>query len=270
MTLTTIAGLNTALPGQRKDGCKTFTPAAGFWRSTWLDAGAPGTGVAPSSSIAGDVPTSATLGAFPFTNPSSGITQIGRLLAGLNVNGSSAGCVLALYDRLLQTGNSSGISATSTSAQTINSTALTRPDANGNQAEAWYEVYVVMGAGTPTVTLTYTNPAGTASRTGSSGALPTTMPVGRTGQFSMQSGDDGVKSVQTWQSSATFTSGTIGLVLRRLIAFVPLFGGHSVTQVDGLGLALPRVYDDACIETLIFATSANQHQDPFTVHLVNG
>lgn len=271
MALTTLAALNSALPGQRFEWQKT--PAglvSAAWYSPWTVAGLPGQGVAPSSGLGGNVPTSATVGAFPFVNPASGFSYLARLNATMGISGSSSPLTLAVYDRLW---HNSGISSTITTAQTVSANdaaavALTRSGAVG--AEAWWEVYVVMGAGTPTVTLTYTNQSGTSSRTGSSGALATTMALGRTERFTLNAGDTGVKSIQTWQASATFSSGTIGLVIRKLLCAEFLEAKGSPSVRDALRTGMPRIYDDACLEVLFLPTTGTAPNCPFSMFVAQG
>lgn len=256
MALTTLASVNAALPGMKQEYVKAVAVTAGAWNSAWLLTGPPGTGVAPSSGVAGDVPTDATAGSFPFTNPSSGNTYLARLDGYAQAAGAGP-TMLAVYDRLW---HNSGISSTATTAQTIQASTplvpLTRPDADGGSAEAWLEVYAAMGSGTPTVTLTYTDQSGNTGQSGSSGALVTTMAAGRTVPFQLAAGDTGVRSIQTWQASATFTSGTIGLVLRRCLTMLSL-QVNTPSSFDALACGLPRVYDDACLELLWFSQSAN-------------
>lgn len=259
MAFTTLAQINAALPGQWFGWNKTPVGlASGAWYSSWTVAGAPGQGVAPSSGVAGNVPTSATAGAIPFINPTAQNTHIGRLEGAYVIAGNANPTQVAVYDRLW---HDSGIDVTLTTAQTIQSAPpvavpLTRPDALGAQVEAWWEVYATMGAGTPTVTLTYTDQDGNTGNSGSSGALGTTMPLGRTGRFSLASGDTGVRSIQTWQANATFTSGTIGLVQRRRLLCHELQPSGLPTTLDAIECGVPRVYDDACLEVLFFASSS--------------
>jgi hypothetical protein len=248
MAITTMDGLVASFPGQLKSLYKTFTPQSlGFYTSLLTLTGIPGAGVAPSSGLAGDVPSDATAGAIPFTNPGSGNTYLGKFAGAGNQLGT-----LSLYDRLW---HNSGVSATSTSAQTINSVALTRPDANGEGVEAWFQIYATMGSGTPTLTISYTNQDGTSGRTGTS-ATVTTMAVGRTGPFTLESGDTGVRSIQSLTLSATMSSGTIGLVLRRRIAsvVVPVAGSGDVFDIFELGM--PQIYNDACLEFVWLAGAA--------------
>lgn len=269
MALTTMAQVLTALPGQQLDVLKSgLAGVAGQFTSGWLLGGQPVAGSAPSSGLAGDIPTKATTGAISFVNPAGGNgLYFARSVASLVTASLTSGGALYLYDRLW---HNSGIDATSTSAQTINSATLTRPDALGNGAELWWQVYALMGAGTPTVTATYTNPAGTGSRSGSSGVLPTTMAAGRTGPFTLNSGDEGVKSVQTWQASATFTSGTIGLVIRRQVAMLTTRVDARSTIEDALEAAMTSVPSDACLELLWLVSDTATRGAIAELHLVEG
>jgi hypothetical protein len=247
MALETMDAVNAALPGWR------LPLANAAWFSGWLATGLPAAGVAPSSGLAGDVPTDATAGSIgSFVNPASGNTYLGRVTTFQSQSGNTSNSVLAIYDRLW---HNSGIDRTLTTAQTINSVALTRPDANGENVEAWWEVYVTMGTGTPTVTLTYTDQSGNTGNSGSSGALTASMVAGRTERFTMAAGDTGVRSIQTWQGSATFgTVGTIGLVMRRPVALLNVPLGVQASH-DAVSMGLPRIYDDACIEVLAWSIS---------------
>ncbi len=258
MAFTTLAGVTAAVGSAQKltfmktvanAGISTGTPV---FVSAWTVAGLPGQGVAPSSGLAGDVPTDATTGSFPFTNPTSGDLYLARM----HVRDSFAGHsyqYLTVYDRLW---HNSGIGVTTLTAQTVNSVALTRPNSNGDTAELWWEVYATMGSGTPTWTASYTNSAGTSGRTATSSVMATTNPVGRTGPFNLDSGDTGVRSVQSVTISATHTSGTQGLVIRRPVTSIRQFS-YKTLRVDPLTLGLPRISNDACLE-LIWHTLSNQ------------
>jgi hypothetical protein len=133
MPFATMQDIIDALPGQNVGFQKAFTTAgggAGVWWSAWG-------GTTPSSGLAGAVVSDADTGAIPFANANAGNhLHIGRAQvgAGSTTTGVVSG-VLSLYDRLWQ---NSGIDRTSTSAQTINSVALNRPDNTGFDVEAWH------------------------------------------------------------------------------------------------------------------------------------
>lgn len=251
MAITTMAQVTTALPGQRLSFERAITIASGAWVSPWLGGGFPAQGVTPSSGLSGDVPTAATVGALALVNAGSGALALARLhasLTGLGVTG-----VVMLYDRLWQ---NSGTNVTITTGQTVNSVALTRPDANGGQAEAWWQVYATMGTGTPQVTLAYTDQDGNTAQSAVSGVLATAMAVGRTGPFQLAAGDTGVRSIQTWTADATFTSGTIGLVIRRLLAIAPIMGGNMDALSDVLRSGLVAIPANACLELVVYGGSS--------------
>jgi hypothetical protein len=127
-----------------------------------------------------------------------------------------------------------------------------------------------MGAGTPTVTLAYTDQDGNTETTGTSGALGSAMANGRTNPFTLAEGDTGVASIQTWTASATFTSGTIGLVIRRLVCLKEFPDLTRPAIHDALSVGLPRVYDDACLEVLLRVTANSPINGSLSMHLVQG
>jgi len=254
VTITTLDGLIAALGNnqQRASFAKNAANGAtGTPIGLFCVAGTPGAAANPSSGVAGDVPTKATPGAFIFTNPTAPAkTYISRIALMMG----NVSCALHFYDRLW---HNSGLSATSTSAQTVNSVALTRPDANGDDVEAWWHVYSAAGSGNPTsVTISYTNQAGTSGRTGTLSNFVASAPTHRTLPFTLQSGDTGVRSIQSYTQNVSLGSGTIGLVLRRKIVTLIAPVSNNVAMADGFALGLPLVNDDACIE-LIAHIAAN-------------
>lgn len=219
----------------------SFTPAAvAGYHSLWLTAGTPGAGVAPSSGVAGSVPTSATAGAVPFSNVTNSYMGL------LYMSATQAGALM-IYDRLW---HNSGLSVTSTAGQTVNSVALTRPDALGSQVEAWLDIYAAMGAGTPAITLSYTDQDGNAANTATLQGLVSAATASRAFRFSLASGDSGVRSIQTYTASATMTSGTMGLVLRRRIAAASVALASTGVTLDAIRAGLPRINDSACLELM--------------------
>lgn len=268
MALATLAAVLDALPGQVIEFVRATTSSVtpGQYSSLWTGTGVPAPAANPSSGLAGDVPTSATVGALPFVNPASGGTYLAR--ANATTPGGSNANVLFVFDRLW---HNSGIDATLLTAQTVNSVALTRPDALGADVSLWWQTYATMGTGTPTVSVVYTNQAGTGSKTATSGALTTAMVSNRTGLFQLASGDTGVRSVQTWQASATFTSGTIGLVMRRLLAVVPVVAANNANgssqTFDAIACGLAAIPNNACLDVLLL-TNTVAAGAPYAGHLM--
>ena len=178
---------------------------------------------------------------------------------------------------------------TTTGAQTLNNT-VTLPTrdrtgtANGVGVQALVVPSTVMGAATPTITLNYTNAAGTAGRaTPSSPALPTgnsAAPVtqvvysgtgaGKYGPFlPLAAGDTGIRSVQSISLSASYVSGVLNLILCRPLLTLPMTTIGVACERDLLNQvpSLPRVYDGACLQWMMYAGAATPVNSAFYGHL---
>lgn len=232
----------------------TGVVVAGRPWSSWATAGTPGAG-GYDTTAAGATRTSATAGAILKSDPTGG--QFSYLYKFLGVS-SAQGGVLYLVDRLWQGG---GLNPTLTTAQTVNSVAWPSrcptsatddtPSINGHGVLVGLEVSASTGAGTPTLTLTYTNSAGTGSRT-STNIDPTvaSSAAGTFYRFGWQAGDAGIRSIQSYQQSATWTSGTINLVAYRIVGSIPLIGAGIPAQIDWVSGGADRIYDSACLQML--------------------
>lgn len=239
MAITTMDGV---IAGMRppeeflKVGAAT---TAGRFYSPFYVAGRPGAATAPSPGIAGAALTSYT-GQIPWTNPSSGNSYVARVSASCNTPGT-----LLICDRLW---HNSGISVTATTSQTINSATWPARDrdgsTNGEGVMIGAEVSTVMGAGTPTWTMGYTNSAGTAGRSIVTAAQSATMAVGSFIPIQLAAGDTGVRSIQSWQQSATMTSGVYHLVAYRVLARIDLSLANIGQTQDAIAAGFTRCYND--------------------------
>jgi hypothetical protein len=255
MAISTLDGLIAALGGSSsvKRWALTkgsITTAAGAYHALFTAPGIPGAAANPSSGVAGDIPTDATAGALPFTNPSSPALSYLTMLAA----SANAGGTLYLYDRLW---HNSGLSATSTSSQTVNSTALTRPNANGDDAELWLDILAATGSGANAPTVSYTDAAGNTGNTGTCIGYSASSIIYRTYPFQLASGDTGVRSVQSYTNSVSMSSGTIALVIRRKLATIQIPAAGYGMVLDGFEAGLPQIPDDACLELLYHAGSTS-------------
>lgn len=226
----------------------TATLVAGRPASLWPLAGSPGAGSFDSSLNGVTLSSSSSLvnGQLLHTNPSSGNSYIHRLAA----NATQAGMLLVL-DRLWHNG---GYTITSTSAQ--NSTTPTWPSRCPTSATDWTpstngygvmlacEISAATGAGTPTITASYTNESGTASRTATN-IINTvaSSAIGATYFLGLQAGDEGVRSLQSVTLSATWTSGTMNMVAYRMLAALELPGAFIPNAIDFLTGGGVRLYD---------------------------
>lgn len=229
---------------------QSITTTANRFYSLWKSAGVPSAASTPPTG-AGEAPTRATTGALRFTNPAGSDK---KHLLSFGVMGPTAG-VLTLIDRLVHT---SGLSGTSTSAQTVNTTALTRrTDAIGVMCAL--EVYTQLGGTSRTATISYTNSDGVAGRTGTI-VIPATALAGEfIGPMTLQAGDVGVQSVQTVTlSGSTGTAGDFGVVLYYELGTVPYNAATYEERDFVLQITnMPELKSDSCLALVALATTTS-------------
>jgi hypothetical protein len=248
--------INTSVSGLTKNWGKTGTAsdAASYHYGYWKDAGVLGAWAPGTPGLAGratDGATSTDAGCIFF--PDAGAGKV-RYLTGGSITSTVVGS-FALYDVLWV---NSGLVVTTTTGQTINSVALPARDANGatNGEGCMIGIYAVGALGNAAVvsnsTITYTNSAGTGSRTATLSAtnpnnFPATPVIGTVVWFELAAGDTGVQSIQTVTLNTTLTSGTASVFIARKLIDLPVSVanvGFSYTLNNGNGVVLP---DNACI-----------------------
>lgn len=258
MAITTLAGIRSGLVPTFfiTKGLNNPTMAGQNLQSFWgAQLGGFPTNGAFDNTLNGVVLTTPLTGAIPYTNPLSGNSYLARF----QINGTRTQAFM-LCDRLWHNGN---YDITSTSAQ--NSTTPTWParDENGATAGAGVllglEISAATGAGTPTITVSYTNSAGTSGRTATN-IIPAvaTSGIGNFYLLSLQAGDVGVKSVESLTLNATWTSGTMNLVAFRPLCWLPQPTPGTAVGADAITAAMPRIYDSSVLFVLgsIAATNA--------------
>ncbi len=250
MTISTEDQLIAGLQSPETIFKTTFTGVAGGqFHSPQYVAGRPGAMTAPSSGLAGATVTSSRAGMLPLTAAVSG-QQI--YLAGFDAaQGGNVGAVL-IVDRLW---DNSGISVTTTTGQTVNSATWPTRDASGSTAGAGIlvgvEVSATLGNGAvANTTLTYTNSAGVASRTGTIASFPAAAVVGTFVPFALAAGDVGIRSIQTLTLGTSYVSGTMHLVAYRILAILPTPTANLGNAQDFLQLGLPKVWDASALQPL--------------------
>lgn len=226
--------------------------AAGVPHNLRYSAGRPGASAAPAPGINGQAVTAASyLGEIPRANPGSGNAYLARLAATSSVVGQ-----LMLIDRLW---DNSGLSVTSTSAQAITPATIPARDNNGTTNGAGVlaavEWSAAGGSGTPNITLTYTDQDGNTGATSVIVVGNATPAAGTFELLSLAAGDTGIRAPTSFIQSATRTSGTMHLVLFRLLATLELTAANIGNAIDALTSGMPRIYDDSCLE-LVFIPNA--------------
>ena len=166
-------------------------------------------------------------------------------LAQMKATFATAGTI-HLYDRVW---SCSGFNGTLTTAQSVvGFPTLTRPDANGVGLEIWIECYTATGATASNITVQYTNSSGVSGRNTVSTAHITSMPINRMYQVPLQSGDVGVKSIQSVTLSAsTGTVGSFGVTLCRRLSSIAGLVANVGQTMDFTQLGLPQIYDNSAL-----------------------
>lgn len=255
--------LTSTVTGMTRSFGKTGTAsdAAGYHYGYWKDAGLLGAWAPGTPGLAGrttDGTTSTDAGCIFF--PDAGAGKVRYL-----TNATMAATVASAYSLWDVVWVNSGLVVTTTTGQTINSVAFPARDDNGSADGEGYRIgiYAVAALGNAAVvsnsTITYTNSAGTGSRTATLAAtvpqnFPTTPVIGTVVWFQLQAGDTGVQSIETVTLNTTLTSGTASVFVARKLVDVPVSVANVNFSKDinaGKGVVL---YDNACI--LPFAQTA--------------
>lgn len=153
--------------------------------------------------------------------------------------------------------------------------------ADGKGVMAFITPIVVMGAGTPTLQLSYTNPASASGRlTPVAPSLPianATAPVGQilysgtgAGKYGpfvpLQAGDNGILSIQSITQSATMTSGVYAIVLCKPVGLpLPITTLGVPAERDYINQlpSMPIIPDGACLSWLQYAGANTPVNTPY-------
>jgi len=194
---------------------------------------------------------------------------------------TTAPCILMLVDLL---GFYRVSTVTTTTPQALNNS-VTLPrytDGAGVQAFMWNTNTTAMGAATPNLSINYTNSAGTAGRT-----TPTTLPVGKTAAANglilysgtgagkywpfmpLQSGDAGIRSIQSVTISTSYVSGEFSIALCKPLLTLPIttLGVASERDLMNQIPSLPQVFDGANLVWMIYHGAATPVNSALYGHL---
>lgn len=272
----------------QKSTFATTAHTAGLWYSLFRGGGNPAadTILGTGTNLAFQALTDTTSGAtgIPHGGNVGGGTGFKHILnaAAQTAAVTTAPCVLMLVDLL---GFYPITTVTTTGNQTLNNSVTLPRYTDGAGVQAFITPSTVMGAGTPNISIGYTNSANVASR-----ATPATLPAGNTaaavtsivysgtgaGKFGpfmpLQAGDAGIRSVQTINLSATYTSGVLNLVLCKPLLTMPIttLGVTAERDLVNQFMSMPKVYDGACLAWLMLAGAATPVATPLSGHLEFG
>lgn len=232
----------------RDGGAAATATISGRPASLWRYDGQPSAGATPTTVAA---PDNTTTGGLKQTDPGGGRT---KWLTQFWAAGLNAGTVI-LYDRLLHIG---GLSATTTTAQTVGGTLTRYTDGVGNMA--WCEIYTIIGTTATTITMSYTDQGGASGNTSAAVAFGGTnnREVSRVIMLPLASGDTGIQAVASVTVLAsTTTAGNFGLTVGHPLAYANIDCSGTVGWRDFVsGLpGMPEVKTDACLALLWIPTT---------------
>ena len=232
------------------------TLVAGRPFTPFYTAGIPGAATANASGVAGAALTSYA-GQIGIPT-ASGNTHLMRFSG---VSSAQAGMLL-LGDRLW---HNSGLSVTTTGAQTVNSVAWPARDENGATdgagVQIGLEISTATGNGNANPSISYTNSAGTAGKTGSMvTAYVNASAIGSFYPFSLAAGDVGVRSIQSLTLGTSMISGAFALVAYRVLATLELPAAGIPNAVDALTSGMPRLYDTSVPFLLFYPSTTTTTQ----------
>ena len=208
---------------------------------------------APTASVALDKTAAQSIG--PIPNATSGKLQI---LGGRFNTSGTAGATVVAIDLLNVSG---GLSAAVTTEQTTNlpTAPLTR-HTGGDGVMIGLVIYTILGTTATTISVRYTNQAGTANRTSTVTSFGTSgfREAARLIQIPLAAGDTGVRSVEGVTLAATTgTAGNFGVCLFKPLMTFSLDSTTGTMPIDavssgGMIGSMAEFDDDACLTFMAF------------------
>ncbi len=258
-----ITALTTNATGQRIDFNKTSLGATVQASSydLWQAGGQPAAGTFGTALTGRHIDGTYAAG-MDFTNPTAPATlHLLSFGAGSTV---SLGTLL-LYDRVYEY----PFTGTVLSGTFVAPTLQARDAAGATAGAGLYmmlETFSATARAAVTVTPSYTNSAGTASRTnaftstaGTALAGGLSNPTGSPFIIPLASGDVGVRSIQSYTLSASALAANMCLTIFRPLAYLPVLAAQSYVERDlVLQLAgLPRIYNDSALSLMLISNTTS-------------
>lgn len=263
MAITTVAGVSSGLLPPTyiwKNSNTTSNAGTLEFITSWYGTGFPPAATAYTGGTAGQAITTLPAAAIPLPNPPAGqnsyLARVNRL-----GNNNSNPVNLMLIDRLWE---NSGLNRTINTPQLITTNSWAPRDLNQSvDGEGVYialEVSTSVTGGTtaPAISMSYTNSAGAAGRTGTVLTSRLNPPQGQFFPFMLDAGDTGVRSIQSVTFSVSW--GSAGVL--HLVAFRPLVVCTSSSNAtrdtfeDAVTMAMPRLFDNTVLQTVTLAFNA--------------
>lgn len=234
---------------------QTATTVAAQWHTLFDRAGAIGAGsLAIGNTANGLVPTDANTG-FPDLPALAGAEEM--YLAGIDF-GSTVACRLKVYDRLFHAGSYSLTSLATTNLTAQPSYLGRLPGSLYSGLEIWLEFNAAVSATATTVSVGYTNQAGTAGRSTGATASLSGFITGRMLRLPYQAGDSSPQLISSITVGGTVaTTGSVNVIVAR-----PIWSGRVLVANGGdtHGIErtkLKRLFADSALCAMVAADSTS-------------
>jgi hypothetical protein len=201
----------------------------------------------PTTSVALDKNSAQSMGPIPAVT--GRLTMLGARISTSNYSAAS----MMVVDLLNVSG---GLNATLTTAQTTNlpTAALTR-HTSGEGVMAGIVIYTIIGTTATTVTISYTNSAGTSGRISTATIIGGGFyrEVGILIPIPLQGADKGFRSIESVTlAGTTGTAGNFGVCLFKPLAMISLESATGAMPLDSVSTgciigSLAEIHPDACL-----------------------
>jgi hypothetical protein len=271
--ITTRAALVTArtsinLPGFVSKNA-TATMTVGQYASSWRANGTPTLGAIPGAYA---VPTTLTTGALVDFEAPGG--SKGTYVAEMRILPGTAGTGIELHDRLAHMG---GLSGTSVALQTVavdvnvatSNMVARRGASNFSQVQWWLEWYTTTGATPQNASIGVTYDNGTTDTIVV--AIPASQAQARLLPILPNTAGRYIRTVDDLTlAGSTGTAGSFGVTATRQLTGLMAPNVYEAPKRDWSYLGFPRVEDEACLQFLYTAVSANTGNVVGFIKLVQG
>ena len=234
--------------------------------SVFDKAGNPGAGtLALTTALTGSVEASGTAGYPSLTTFGGGATgYLSRVAFASSVVGR-----IELWDRLF--GINVSLAALATTTLSGAGSYLGRvPGGTSAVGTRLFAEFTTAAAAASTITVTYTNQAGTAARTTGASASVSGFTVNRLLELPLQAGDSGVNSIQTVVVGGTAGAGAVNIIVLRPLwtGRINIANGADIHGPDKTGM--PVVFATSALYLTTIADSTSSGVPDLNIEIANG
>lgn len=270
-----VAGLNN-IDGRTETFFKVgaTSEAAGLFQLQLKDTGRPGAWVPGTPGVNGDAVScnttaDATIAGAPYLpDPATGNYYLTAMTAGQSVASMAMLIDVIWYN--------TGLTVTTTTAQTVTLPTLPARDADGStNGEGWQAAILVTTATTnasavTNTTLSYTDSEGNAGNTATMSSFPATAVAGAFIPFQLAAGDRGIRNIASVTLGTSYVTGAISLVLYRPIAYVssPLANIGGTLNVVNSAPTGVKLWNGTCLAPGYLAGATTANTTNINAHIV--